>query len=195
MIDASAWVAQAADEPESPGNPLAALGIEPFDLTPLRQTEAEVNIAIGGIKVMGFEVGRVALTTTLKGGVLAAELRELGLYGGTVTGTVELDGSGDALGIAVALDVTAVDVGALAAAATGGEAPVAGILSSTVNAKGKGTSPRALFESLSANITADLGGIDLKDAPVGAISELTVALDQAGCPGPPPPSRRRGRAM
>ncbi len=177
-------MAQAA-EPESPGNPLAALGIEPFDLTPLRRTEAEVNIAIGGIKMMGFEVGRVALTTTLKGGVLAAELRELGLYGGTVTGTVELDGSGDALGVSVALNVDAVDVGALAAAATGGEAPIAGILSGTVNAKGTGTNPRALVESLSANVTADLGGIDLKDAPVGAISELKVALDIPGIESPP----------
>jgi AsmA protein len=177
--------AEQAERPAGPEDMLAMLPTEPFDLSPLRQTEANVNVAIGGIKAMGFEVGRIAFATTLKNGVLAAKLSELALYGGNVKGTVELDASGDALGVAVAMTVDSVNLGRLAEAAMGGEAPVAGILSSTLTASGKGASPRALVEGLSAKVAIDLGGIDVKDAPVGAISELKLALDLPGLESPP----------
>ena len=166
------------------GDALAAIPDAPFDLSALRQTEADINIAIGGIKVRGFEIGRIALTTTLEGGVLDIKLSELGLYGGNVKGTVILDGASDALGVAVNLAVAGVDVGALAKAATG-ETPVAGVLSTTVEATGKGANPRALVESLAGNVTVDLGGIDVKDAPVGVISEIKLAIALPGLESPP----------
>ncbi len=188
-LPASAAAPPAQEQPDATaggaGDLLAALPTDPFGLAPLRETEAEVNVAIGGIKAMGFEVGRVALATTLKGGVLTADLSELGLYGGNVKGTVKLDGSTDVLDVGVAMTLSDVNLGALAQAAMAGEAPVAGILSSTVSASGKGANPRALVESLSGNVTVDLGGIDVKDAPVGAISEVKVALDLPGIESPP----------
>ena len=167
-----------------PGDALAAIPDEPFDLGGLRQTEADVNVAIGGVKAKGFEIGRIALTTTLKDGVLDVNLSELGLYGGNVTGTVNLDGATDELSVAVNLAVAGVDVGALVKAATG-ETPVAGILATTVAATGKGANPRALVESLAGNVTVDLGGIDVKDAPVGAISEVKLAIALPGLESPP----------
>ena len=167
-----------------PGDALAAIPDEPFDLGGLRQTEADVNVAIGGVKAKGFEIGRIALTTTLKDGVLDVNLSELGLYGGNVTGTVNLDGATDELSVAVNLAVAGVDVGALVKAATG-ETPVAGILATTVAATGKGANPRAVVESLAGNVTVDLGGIDVKDAPVGAISEVKLAIALPGLESPP----------
>ena len=163
---------------------IAGLPDDPFDLSGLRQTEADVNIAIGGVKARGLEIGRIALTTTLKGGVLDVNLSELGLYGGNVAVAVNLDGASDDLGVVVNLSVAGVDVGALAKAATG-ETPVAGILSTTVEATGKGANPRALVESLAANVAIDLGGIDVKDAPVGAISELKLNASLPGLESPP----------
>ena len=166
------------------GDALAAIPDEPFDLRALRQTEADINVAIGGVKAKGFEVGRIALATTLKDGVLDVNLSELGLYGGDVKGTVNLDGASDALGIAANLAVVGVDVGALAKAATG-ETPVAGILSTTIEATGKGANPRALVESLAGNVAIDLGGIDVKDAPVGAVFEVKLAIAVPGIESPP----------
>ncbi len=166
-----------------PANPLAALSDQPLDLSPLRQTKADVKINIGGVKAAGFEIGRVALSLALDGGVLEADLTELGLYGGKVTGSVRLDGSGKALGAAVDLSVKAVDVGRLARAASA-EAPVAGVASGTLKAAATGTSPRALAEAMTARLVFDLGGIDIKDAPAGAISGLAVDLDLPGLDRP-----------
>jgi AsmA protein len=167
-----------------PANPLAALSDEALDLSPLRQTKADVKVRIGGVKAAGFELGRVALAAALDGGVLAVDLAELGLYGGKVAGKVRLDGSGQALGAAVDLEVDKVNVGRLARAATGGEAPVAGVASGTLKASASGASPRALAEALKARLVVDLGGVDVKDAPAGAISALAVDLDLPGLETP-----------
>jgi AsmA protein len=176
--------AEPAAAPESVDDVLAAIPDEPFDLSTLRQTEADITVAIGGVKAMGYEIGRIALETTLKGGVLAVNLSELGLYGGYVKGTFKLDGATDVPGVALALAVEAVDVGALAKAAMGDAAPVAGILSSTVEATGEGANPRALVESLAGKLTVDLGGVDVKDADV-PISEVKLTVDLPGIENPP----------
>ena len=94
-------------------------------------------------RVMG--LARHGLTAL--GGVLAAELSEVALYGGKVAGRAGLDGSGEALAADVALSVDRVDVGALAAAATPGEAPVAGVASGSLEARSQGASVRALVEA------------------------------------------------
>ena len=162
------------------GNPLAALPDEPFDLTPLRKTEATVSVRLGGLKVMGYKLGRTVLAATLKGAVLDATLEELRLYGGTVTGTVRLDGAGAVLGVDTALTIDKVDIGALARAAEGAAAKVTGVASATLHAKGRGRSPRALAESLAAKADLRLGGIDLKDAGGGTVSEATLTFDMPG---------------
>ncbi|MCH7692657.1 MAG: AsmA family protein [Proteobacteria bacterium] len=162
------------------GGPLAALPDEPFDLTPLRKTEATISIRLGGLKAMGYKLGRTALTVKLKGAVLNATLKELRLYGGTVTGTVRLDGAGDVLGIDTALTIDKVDIGALARAAEGAAAKVTGVASATLKVKGRGKSPRALAESLSAKADLRLGGIGIKDSGMGTVSEATLTFDMPG---------------
>ncbi|MCH7542853.1 MAG: AsmA family protein [Proteobacteria bacterium] len=164
---------------------LAALSDEPLDLSALSQTDADVRIAIGGIKVAGFEIGRVAFTTKLTKGVLAAELSELRLYGGNVKGKVKLDGSGDALAVEVALTIDGVKPAKLARTATGGKVVVSGTASGSVNATARGASPRALAQSLRGKLTFALGGVEIKDAPVGAITDIKVALDLPGLESPP----------
>ncbi|MCH9051936.1 MAG: AsmA family protein, partial [Proteobacteria bacterium] len=164
---------------------LAALSEKPLDLSALRQTDADVRIAIGGIKVAGFEVGRVAFTTKLTKGVLAAELSELRLYGGNVRGKVKLDGSGDALGVEAALTIDGVKPANLAQTATGGKVALTGAASGSLNATARGASPRALAQSLRGKLTFALGGVEIKDAPVGAISDINVTLDLPGLESPP----------
>lgn len=166
------------------GDPMAAIPDEPFDLSGLKGTEAEINISIGGVKVRGFRLGRIVFAVTLKGGVLDAALRELRLYGGNVSGKVKVDGSGSALGIDAKLDVVNIDVGALARAVQSGEAKVAGIATAHLTAKGQGKSPRALVQSLVASAKLSLGGIDVKDAP-GALTKLDLAVDLPGVAASP----------
>ncbi|MEE8225872.1 MAG: AsmA family protein, partial [Kiloniellales bacterium] len=52
--------------------PLKAIPDEPIDLTLLKQTEADITIAIAGIKAAGYEVGKLAFTAQLAGGKLQA---------------------------------------------------------------------------------------------------------------------------
>jgi AsmA protein len=180
-------IAESEDAPteDAPGDPLAALSDAAIDLSALKQTEARVHVAIKGVKAVGFEVGAIAFDASLEGGVLDAALERLALYDGNVAGTVSVDASGETLGIETALTIDGVDVGALAGAATGGEAPVTGIANGSLKAQARGASPRALVEGLSAKVAFDLGGVDVKDAPAGAISEIAIDLDLPGLERPP----------
>ena len=104
---------QATKKAGGQGNPLAAIPDEPIDFSGLRQAEADLRIAIGGIKAAGFTLGKIAFTSRLKQGVLDADLSEMRLYGGNVKGTVRLDGSGDVLGDKTDLSLAGIDVGKL----------------------------------------------------------------------------------
>ncbi len=73
----NALAREAEWEPLNADDLLAGLSDEPFDLAPLRGTVADIKVSLGGLKVSGFEVGRVDLATLLRDGVLTAELREL----------------------------------------------------------------------------------------------------------------------
>jgi AsmA protein len=181
---AEAPAAAPAAEPAPMGDPLAALPAEPLDLSALKQTNADVKINVGGIKAMGYQVGKVALAAKLAGGVLDADLAELRLYDGNVTGKVNLDAAGQTLKAAVDFAVSKVNVGALARAAMDDAAPVSGIADATLKANVSGANPRALAESLVAKLSAQLGGVDVKAAPA-AISELAVDIDLPGLDAPP----------
>jgi AsmA protein len=167
-------------KPRPSGDIMAVFSPRPLDLSVLRKTEADVRIAIQGIKAMGYEIGQVDFTTTLKDGQLTSQINTLKLYGGNVKGTLKLDGTGKALGVDAKLNIDRVKVDKLASAATGGEVPVTGIASGQVQATARGESPRRLVESLQGGITFQLGGVDVKNAPVGAISDLKVDLDLPG---------------
>ena len=158
---------------------LAAIPDDPFDLAPLKQTAGEIAIRIDGVRAMGYTLGRIGFDAKFGDGRLAADLKEFRLYGGNMTGAVKLDASGAALGADTAFDIEKVDVGALARAAQGAEARVAGILSGKLRAKAQGKSPRKLVEGLVTRVELGLGGVDVKDAP-GAVSKLDLTVDVPG---------------
>ncbi len=177
--------AEAPKAADARGDLLAALPETPFDLAPLRRTDAEINLDLGGIRVLGYEVGRVAFATTLRDGALAADLNELRLYGGNVTGRVKLAAAAEALDAEAALDIDSLDIGKLARVAAGDAAKIAGIASGSLQAEGRGASPRALAESLTGKLDLKLGGVDVAEAAVGTISGLEMALDLPGMEAEP----------
>ena len=170
-------------QPGPPANVFAALSDKPLDLKALRGTDADIKVAIAGIKALGYEVGRIAFTTKAKAGVVDADLTELALYGGNASGSVKLDASGDALGLKTAMKIDHVTVDKLARAATG-DAAVSGVVSATLDADARGASPRALAESLSAKVALDLGGVNVKQGAHG-VSGLKLNID---LPGPDKPA-------
>ena len=159
------------------GNPLQALSDEPIDLAGLKGTDADIMVAIAGIKVSGFEVGPIDFTASLQGGKLNADLTRLALYGGGVTGKMSLDGSGEALGVDTTLAVDKVKVDQLAKAATG-DASVVGIASANLAAQSQGRSPRALAQNLKGKLDFTLS--EVRNAPGGAITEVGLSLDLPG---------------
>ena len=163
----------------------AALPDTPFDLTLLRQAEVEASISLDGLKTPTLEFGRLAFAATLEGGVLAAELSELALYGGAVTANIRLDGSGESLGLEAQIAIDQVEMGELSAAAGDGPAPVSGLADGRLELRGDGTSPRALAESLSGELVFELGAIDVEQAPGAKITEIALNLDLPGLQSPP----------
>lgn len=174
--------AKAPAERQAPGgDPLAGLSDKPFDLSGFRRLDADVKVSIAGIKALGYEVGKVAFTATAKNGVLAADLSEIALYGGTVTGMAKIDGAGDALALDTNFKIDRVTVDKLAQQpGSTAPPPVSGIVSATLDAKARGASPRALAEDMRAHLAADLGGVAVKDAAARAISQLKLVLDVPG---------------
>jgi AsmA protein len=162
--------------PAGPANPFAALSDKPFDLAMLKAADADVKVAIGGVKALGYEIGRVAFTMKATGGVMTADLSELALYGGTAKGNLKLDASGNALGVSTAMRIDRVTLDKLVPGASGA-------LSATLDASARGANPRALAEALSGKASLDLGGV--KQAQGTGISGLKLDID---VPGPEKPT-------
>ncbi len=110
------------------------------------------------------------------------ELAELGLYGGTVKGLVVGDGSGEGLGIDVTMDVNGVVLDRLAELL---QAPIGGIATGTLSAKGRGVSARELVSSLAANVDMALAGMDPASPMTPGISELSLTAALDGLEGAP----------
>lgn len=196
VLDIDRYLPPPADMPEAkaqpqqeerarPRSPMEAIPDQPFDLSALRQTDADIKIAMAGIKAAGYEVGALKLSVGLAGGKLQVDLSQLALYGGGVSGTLGLDGSGEALGLTADFGVDKVDLGALSAVASGGEAPVAGLASGHLTASGSGVSPRALVQDLKGNLALKVGEVNVKTAAAGTISGVDLTVDLPGLAQPP----------
>ncbi|GLQ05717.1 AsmA family protein [Sneathiella chinensis] len=66
----------------------------PFDFSGLKAANAKFDLTVGKILVQEIKIGKSALSTVLKNGVLNAELKELNLYEGVGRGQVVLNASG-----------------------------------------------------------------------------------------------------
>jgi AsmA protein len=165
-----------------PGNPLDALSDEPIDVSALRKLDADIKVALAGLKVSGLSFGKIGLTATAKDGVLVAELAPLAMYGGTVAGKVNLDAKADAPAVAASVKVDKVRVDQIAKQA-GGETPVVGVANVNADVTAQGKSPRALAQALVGKVAVDLG--DVQNAPGGALTEAHVVLDLPGIDAQP----------
>ena len=172
--------AQTARETTRRRPPMEAIPDDPIDLSGLKQLEADIKVAMAGIRAAGYEVGALALTVQSSGGQLQLDLSELALYGGGVTGSLGLDGSGEGLGVEADFAIERVNLGALTAVAAAGEAPIAGIASGRLRASGHGATPRALVQDLEGGLAFKVGEVGVRDAAAGQISAIDLAVDLPG---------------
>lgn len=79
--------------PEAQGAP-AGWSEEPISFDGLKAADVDFALTVGAIRVQELEIGRSALTATLKDGLIVLDLSELALYGGQGQGRLTLDGRG-----------------------------------------------------------------------------------------------------
>ncbi|MEQ9639659.1 MAG: AsmA family protein [Alphaproteobacteria bacterium] len=158
-------------------NPLELLSNEKIDVSALRKVDADIKVALAGLKVSGLSFGKIDFTALAKDGVLDATLAPLALYGGNVAGTVKVDAKASTPTLAATAKVDKVKVDEIAKAATG-EATVVGVASADIAMTSKGDSPRALAQALVGKATVNLG--EVKNTPGGALTEAVLTLDLPG---------------
>jgi len=66
----------------------------PIDLSGLKAANVDFALTVGEILVRKIKIGRSAVTTSLKDGLLVLDLSEINLYGGAGKGKVTVDGRG-----------------------------------------------------------------------------------------------------
>lgn len=157
--------------PETAEKPGAAPGAtdwssDPIDLSGLKAADAEFDLSVGSLKVRKIEIGKSVLGTTLKGGRLQLDLKQMALYEGSGTGRVVADGSGAVPGIESQFKIQGVQLAPLMKAAADSD-KLSGKGSFDVNTTGRGKSQKEIVSSLGGG-----GSIDFRD---GAVKGFNLA--------------------
>lgn len=79
-----------------------------FDFAGLKLLDADVNVNAGALLYKEIKVANSAVSTSLRNGVLTANLTRIDLYGGTGTGRVTLNSARDVPALAVTFDLKGV---------------------------------------------------------------------------------------
>ena len=146
--------------------PQAAAGWseEPVLLDGLRAANVDFDLTVGAIQVQNLKVGRSALTTSLKDGLLVLDLTELSLYGGAGKGKVTVDGRGGVPAVAKSLSLQGVQAQPLLNDAAGFDRlEGTGQIDLSITAQGR--SQKAMVEALDGT-----GAVKFVDGAVRGIN-------------------------
>jgi uncharacterized protein involved in outer membrane biogenesis len=148
---------------------------DPIDLSVLGDLQGDVRIALDGLKVRDFEIGKTALRATLKDEVVKVELGELGLYDGRLVGQVNLDASGSELALDAKLAIDRVNLDSFYA--THSTDPIiGGVVNGAINVVSRGGTPRALVTALNGSVLLELDPNQATEAAHSVISKLNLQL-------------------
>ena len=143
---------------------LADIGNEAIDLSTLRQLRGDVRVQLGGIRARGYEVGAIDLTMTANDGVVAMELSDVALFGGSIAGSFQVDAAADVPTMEARVIAEGVSVDGLLSAIGNSDMPQIGAASVLAAIKSRGASPRALVENLAGEFSLELAGGELLSA-------------------------------
>jgi len=137
---------------------------EPIDLSGLHQANAQLDLTVAGIRVQDIKIGRGALGVTLKDGLLNADLQELNLYEGLITGKVTVDARKDTPSIANAVKLTGVQALPLLTDAAGFDR-LEGQGNADISVTASGKSQKQMVRNLNGN-----GGFEFRDGAIIGIN-------------------------
>lgn len=195
-LDLRPYTGLAADAPTTSGGgggadptPVAAGGragsgwsTDPIDLAVLDLIDADLFVSTDGVATDFVTVGRSRAEVRLAGGRLDLEIPQLGFYGGSVTGTATLDGSG-APGID--LDLTAEGVSLRPfLTQTAGFDWLEGSGAARIDVAGQGASTKELMSSLNGTASMNLTNGAIVGFNLAAIVRNVTSLGLASGGGP-----------
>ena len=137
-----------------------------MDMSALGQVNADFALTAEGIVARDIEVGKSALALRIADGRLTADLEELNLYGGTGTGKLVVDASGEVPAITKDLVLNGVNAGPLLIDAADFDR-LEGTADARISVKTRGRSQKAMVEALGG-----AGGVKFTD---GAIKGINLA--------------------
>jgi AsmA protein len=147
----------------------------PLDFSGLKAVDADLDLTAGAILYRQLRIDRTRLGVRLQDGRLAAELREVALYGGAGNGRLAVDASGTVPALDLSFALGHVQIEPLLSAAAGMDR-LSGTGTFNLAVAGKGGSQRALISSLDGK-----GALNLADGVVKGVNLL--ALAQSILPG------------
>lgn len=122
----------------------------PIDLSPLRQADADLDLAVEGLKVRKFTVGKSHLVMTNKAGKLVFDLTDMQLYEGHGKAMVTADGTGAVPGVALSFNLTGLQANPFLRDTMDFER-LEGTGAAELSVQGQGGSQRAIVSSLNGN--------------------------------------------
>lgn len=123
---------------------------EPIDLTALKLVNVDFALSVGEILAQDVKIGRSALTTALKDGLLVLDLNELNLYGGAGKGKVTVDARGKVPAVEETFAMEAIQAQPLLTDAAGFDR-LEGTGALNISIVAKGNSEREMVKSLNGN--------------------------------------------
>ncbi len=178
-LDVNPYLPPAAPAAKGTGGPgpaaPAGWSDAPIDLSALKVADAELELTAGSIAWRDIRLDRTRLGLNLRGGKLAAQLRELAMYDGAGQGTLAVDASGAAPALDLSFTLAHVRIEPLLKAAAGMDR-LAGTGTFNLAVTARGNSQRALIGSLDGK-----GALNLADGVVKGVN--LPALAQALLPG------------
>jgi len=158
------------------GRPREAIGLDdPIDLSVLGDLQGRVRIALDGLKVRDFEIGKTAFRAALKDEIVKVELGEIGLYDGRLVGQVNLDASGPEPALDAKLAIDRVNLDSFYATHST-ESIVGGVVNGAINVLSRGGTPRALIAALNGTVLLELDPRQATEAAHAVISKLNLQL-------------------
>ena len=159
------------------GNPPDALLDEALDLEPLKMLDAEIDLALGGVKARQLSLGKTVAMLRSKAGKATAKIAAAGFFGGKVDGKLALDGAGKALALDLKLALVEVKAGLFSKVVLR-QPLLGGALNVDADLKATGASPRALAKSAIGKLALAVGKVSAPGTP--PIEKLALKFDAPG---------------
>ncbi len=153
----------------------ASWSTDPIDASALKSFDADLNFSAGKILVRDLTIDKSALELVVKSGVLAANLKQLALYGGAGKGTITLDGNSRALKLGANLALNGVDAQRFLKDFMKTDR-ISGTGSFNVNVHGNGASQRDIVSSLGGTAAVNFANGALRGVDLVKIANIANAF-------------------